>query len=291
MPPLPAAAQRQVEKAAELMRPAPTGVSDEVLKAKEAELAKAKTDLEASERRYAVLKGKYDAEVPPLQAQVKTLTSQTKDLSEAANRKFAAGEITSLDAGERELMGERMITAATKIATETIDRVVSEKLKPVNERMDKFSAQTEAAYFATLDRYLPLDWEKTLNNDPALMQWLQGVDPGTKQIRHALLKRAEAGWQGYIVVDILSAFLQGREIGARESATPPKTPPLSPPEGGGSPPPSGDPAKRKWTRAEIQQFFRVKRTAPQYQGEEGLKLARATELDIVAAQSEGRITA
>lgn len=263
---------------------------EEALAAKEAELAKAKEALAAAEHRAAVLKGKYDAEVPTLSAEKKRLEEQLRQLTEQAEKKIKASPVDSLDEGERELLGDPMIAANSKIAQEIAERAVQAALKPINERLNQFQQMSEAAYFATLDAALPADWERTLNNDPKLIAWLNEVDPGTKQLRGALLKRAEQGLQGHRVVEILTAFLEGREIGVREAPAP-KSPPVSPPAGSGSQVPNAEPAKKTFSRREIAEFYRNKRTDPQYQGDEGQKRARAKEVEFHAAMREGRVTA
>jgi len=285
-PPAPAAAPRMDPPPA---APAPQPAADTA--ALQADVAKLTDDLRRLNAANRNLQAKYEKETPRLMSENDRLKKELDELQNAAKRKIEAGNIDSLGDDERSLAGP-MLPVVAKIAREVAESAIDVRLKPVTERMDQFEKQTEAVYFATLDDGVP-GWDaqdgSSINDDPKFSSWLQGIDPKTQRTRFDLIQRAQAARQGHRVVDIVNAFKEGREIGARETAKPPPTPPLSPELEAGKPPPVQAKNGKIWSRAEITQFYREKNSAPHYQSMEGKRKAREIELDIFAAQKEERI--
>lgn len=233
-----------------------------------------------------------DREIERLRADNERLTREREELAATAKRKYEAGEITGLAEDERNLAGP-MLPVVAKVAREVATAAVAEGIKPLHEKLAEYERQHEAAYFATLDSQIPgwnADDGTSINDDPRFYDWLDQIDPQTRRPRMQLLKNAQNARQGHLVVEIVRAYQEGREIGQRAPAKPRATPRVDPPAGGDTPPnPNPQPKGKQWRRSEIADFFRTKRTAPQYQGQEGKARAREIENDIFAAQREGRV--
>jgi hypothetical protein len=303
---LPVSAQRKAEEANRLSKeaaaalaapdltrtpePAPSETTNAELEKLRADLATANEALAREKQFHRQIRGKYDAEVPRLAAEVKTLSEQVKAAETERTRKIEAGELTSLSDAERGVAGEDLVQVIAKAAREVAASEIERRLKPITERVDSFQRMSEANYNATLDREAPF-WV-TQNDDPRFIAWLQEVDPETGRLRDDLLQRAHASMQGFRTVEIFLAFKEGREIGAR-APTPPKANPQSPSpdqdSAGGEPVLTDDASKsRVWTRAQISEFYADKRKGV-YKGKVKEAEGRELETDITAAYAEGRI--
>lgn len=264
-------------------QPAPTGGGD--VASLKAEIERLTKDLAAATSRYTVLQGKFNAETPRLQQQVRDLQEQLNEANTRLNRKVEPGDISGLSDDDVRLVGgPDVVKAFGKIAQQVASGEVDGRLKPVADSVKQLTQQTEANYFATLDSQVP-NWEQQ-NDDPGFIAWLNDVDPGTKRLRFDLIKHAEQQRQGFRVAEIFKAYLEKREIGAQASAAPP-VPPISPPEGGGGDLPnvSGD-DKKIWRQSDIRAFYDAKRRG-EYRDKPDE--ARAIESDILLASRENRV--
>jgi hypothetical protein len=254
----------------------------------QADLRQAQEDLAAAMRRYAVLKGKYDAEVPALTREKTALTNRVTELEALLARKVDSGDIADLSDDEKKLLGPDMMRVVQKIARGAAVGEIDTRLKPVNERFTNLDADREATYWATLNSGAP-GWEQQ-NEDPKFIAWLNDLDPTSGRLRMDVLKRYEGAKDGHGVLEVFRAYREKREIGG--AAKPPAADPLvnreAPPvDNSHNPDPNQDTGKgKRWTRQEIQQFYRDKRER-KYAGKD--EEARAIELDIFAAQREGRV--
>ena len=285
---LPAAARKNADRAAELIKgapgtpkgtpaaPAPQG-SDNAA----AELETVKREYTRLSEAHKVLQAKYNAEVPKLMSENAALKKRVDELEAEGKRKIEAGDVTSLNPEERALAGDELLRVIAKTSAEVAGTVVARELKPITDRVDHFQRQTEATYYATLDRECP-GWQAQ-NDDPLFTAWLHNMDPGTNRLRNDLLQTAHAAFQGYRTAEIFNAFREKREIGARPNASASPDPDI----GGGDQLPPNEPVKPTYTRAEIQQFYREVREG-KWKGEREAA-RREKEADILAAGKEGRI--
>src|SRR3990167_4380313 len=249
-------------------------------------VAKLKTELDAervarkeAEQKFSSLQGKYNAEVPTFQRQLAEL-SKTVETLEKAQPKPEPADILTED--ERARTGEEIIAVATKIA----DHRVTEALKPVTERIEQFASHSKIAYYDILDTRVP-GWEK-IDNDPLFAAWLREVDPGTSQVRGALLKDAEAKQQGYRVSEIFLAYLDKREIGqAKQPASGLEKHIEHGPGQGEQQRGSDGELKRIWSGADRKRFYHEIQQGL-WKGRDAER--RITEQDIIDAIREGRVT-
>ena len=301
---LPEGAKRQVERAHALMQvagqggQAPTPEPDPNDQPQpqpsdlEAQLENLRTEVRRLNGAIRTGREKSDREIERLQAEVERVTKERDELKVSATRKYEAGEITGLGEEERNLAGP-MLPVFAKVAREVAAGEVAERFKPVQEQLVNYERQHEATYYATLDYLIP-GWNASdgtgLNDDPKFYEWLDQRDPSTQRTRLSMLNDAQRSRQGFVVVEIIKAYREGREIGQSAPAKPQKQPRVDPAEAGGTRPPvNPEPKGRVWTNAEIAEFYRTRRTDPQYRGTEGQQRARQVELDIFAAQKEGRV--
>lgn len=255
-------------------------------------LADTQENLRQSNARYDTLRSKYDAELPRAAQDLRESREEQRKLSARVGeleQLLAAGAgSNTLTEEERRLAGPDLLKVMEKVSNEAATKAAVAAVKPLAERQEDLQRMTDAAYFQALDEGLP-EWERQ-NDDPRFMAWLQQVDPVTQRVRMDALKRAEAGRQGYRVLEIFKAFKEGREIGAPQAgARAGLETRVEPAAGGGS----GDQknqvdaaGKRIWTRGEIKQFYAEKNRGD-WRGRE--QEARTIEEDIFAANSDGRV--
>jgi len=299
---LPPAVQRQVDKAAELSKSVGgdalpnTDASAGILEKARSDLAVSQAEVTRLVQSMRVLQGKYEAEVPRMAEEIRVLKGERQELQTQLERaNIKPGQINSLSEDERSMAGD-MVNVSAKIAREVAGEAIDTATKPLRDELATMRRQSEDTFRATLDSGLPAGWDSAtgVNEDPKFLAWLNGVDPATSRARFDLLKRAEAAKQGHQVVEIFRAFMENREVGARvEASSGPRKEPAQDPGpggGGGSIDLSADGGKKMWTRAQISHFYTNKRTDPQYQGPDGMAKARAIEVDIAAAQREGRVS-
>lgn len=142
---------------------------------------------ETWQSRYIALKGKYDAEVPRLHADLRELKSQVESLRKAAEAKPvdtvkpAVAEKLVTDA-DVEAFGPDLIEVQRKVAREVAAEFRGEldTMKAENEKLREQLTATgtqvsEASFEQRLHRMVP-DFE-VVNVDPRWIAWLNEVDP------------------------------------------------------------------------------------------------------------------
>lgn len=215
------------------------------------------------EQRYKVLQGKYNAEVPRLQGQVKELTENTRRMAEqlTATQSLLAtlsadrAPTPGADAGrqpegrsqarlvkEEEIkeFGPDLIDVVRRIAREeqaTLIPEIDRRLEPVAKQLQTVSQsadqigqrvarQDQQSVLDFLAEQVP-DWKKQ-NEDPGFLEWLLQEDPYAGVQRDALLQRAFQANDGPRVV----AFFKGYQTEhAAVTPTPPSTPAVKPTKG------------------------------------------------------------
>jgi len=131
---------------------------------------------DAWELKYNVLKGKYDAEVPRLTREVKTLSDKLDIFSKIIDEKNDSSKVVAAPQVPEELaqfkedypeMYKAMMTMVrTNQPNELIERLTT--LEMNNERT------SDNVFYSFLDQAVP-DW-RDVNEDSAFLSWLQGAD-------------------------------------------------------------------------------------------------------------------
>jgi hypothetical protein len=155
---------------------------------------------ETWQSRYIALKGKYDAEVPRLHADVRDFKSQLDSLRKVVEakpvetRKPAAAEKLVTDA-DIQAFGEDLIEVQRKVAREVAAEFRDEldTMKAENEKLREQLTTTdtqvsEASFEQRLYRMVP-DFE-AVNADARWIEWLNGVDPLLRAPRKTVAQQA-----------------------------------------------------------------------------------------------------
>lgn len=234
------------------------------------------------EARYRSLHGKYNAEVPRLNAALKDRDAELSALREEVEALKQAKDRQSLVKPEEiQEFGEPLVDLIRRAAREEVgakDQEISE-LKSQLKSIKSTSEQTvESAFYEKLATAIP-DW-MTINDDPEFHSWLAEHDELTGYQRQELLSQAEKRKDAVRVARFFDAFKKTKSktqvaaVDSLESQVPPTTSRAdAPPQG-----------KKIWTRGEIADFYsRDKR------GEYTVEQSAAIEKDIQEAVRERRV--
>ena len=152
---------------------------------------------ERAEQQLAVLKGKYNAEVPRLNDQIKHLGAQLEAVSQQATQQHQApsGDINEALGVIREELGDEFVGALDRLLNNRIGSL-AEQVNQVNSQVGEVSQQVQQsgtqALMDTLSRTLAakgIDFER-LNADPGFNTWLDEIDPYLGATRRDALNQA-----------------------------------------------------------------------------------------------------
>lgn len=252
---------------------------------------------ETWQSRYIALKGKYDAEVPRLHADLREFKAQLETLRKAVEtkpvdtRKPAVAEKLVTDA-DVQAFGEDLIEVQRKVAREVAAEFRSEldAMKAENEKLREQlnttgSQVSEASFEQRLYRMVP-DFQD-VNADPRWISWLNEVDPLLRAPRKTVAQEAFNHGDAEAVAHYVGMFKASiapvepvndkaaeleKQIQPKRSAA---TAPVSP-------------QARIYTDAQIQKMFQKSvELGSRGQRDEAAKL----EAEIDAAYREGRVKA
>lgn len=252
---------------------------------------------ETWQSRYIALKGKYDAEVPRLHADLREFKAQLETLRKAVEtkpvdtKKPAVAEKLVTDA-DVQAFGEDLIEVQRKVAREVAAEFRSEldAMKAENEKLREQlnttgSQVSEASFEQRLYRMVP-DFQE-VNADPRWINWLNEVDPLLRAPRKTVAQEAFNHGDAEAVAHYVGMFKASitpvepvndkaaeleKQIQPKRSAT---TAPVSP-------------QARIYTDAQIQKMFQKSvELGSRGQRDEAAKL----EAEIDAAYREGRVKA
>ncbi len=255
-----------------------------------------KADTPDYQTRYQTLKGKYDAEVPRLQSEVRnlqeqmlTLRQENERLKTAETEKPKDPPPSNVDYDALEAYGPEIrelgetLTAVVKRNEQLVAEI--KKLNGSVETVQKTSAQD--AYDKFMDKVrtevagLGGNFD-ALNTDPAFLAWLHQVPPGSQYQRIALLNDAERRHDVIQCRAVFKEYIDTQPNQAQKKDPPNVQPPPSPDPGN----PGEQQGGKRWTRKEIKQFYADKASG-KYAGREDQ--AKAIEQDIFAAPGQGRV--
>lgn len=268
-------------------------------------------------QKYSVLKGKYDAEVPRLSADLRDANRRIEGLEDklaelASKKEQPKAEPTRSDFTPEEIAdyGEDLLDVIGRKARQIVEAEYTPQITTLESTVASLKAQLgetgqrvgkfeQNEVFAQLDRSVE-NWRK-INVDPEFHEWLDQIDPFSGESRKALLLRAfdrknahqvEAFFRGYIQenaavspnpTDPSPSGQGGRQKGSTLDLNDYVAP--GQPKGGSGT--AGAPKdKRMWTSAEVGKFYSdVQKGRYKSRPEDKHRI----EADIVAATREGRI--
>jgi len=251
------------------------------------------------EQKYLTLQGKFNAQVPRLQQDIRRLQGQmsaianeNQQLKEAATKPQTQDDHgdPALDKDSFSEYGEEFGTLVDTIEKlRTDNATLAQQLKSISgDITDDRQANAQANY----DGYMAeVSGNITklggnfsdLNSDPKFLNWLRQYPEGEAESRHAKLLRAESGQNSAATMEIFTEYLRPTQKQKPKPPTPNVQPPPSPTASGIPVQPEG----RMWTRAEISQFFQDK-VKGVFKGKE--EEAAQIEADIHAAPGQGRVS-
>lgn len=249
------------------------------------------TDVDETEKlrnRYASLQGKYNAEVPRLQSNLKDLESRYQQLmeeNESLRSEIAHNEANQsyLTQEDTDAYGEDMVDLVRRGAREEAARYASEAAvmkAQIQELQAQVQASTykadqirEESFYSTLTKECP-QWESQ-NSDPGFLAWLDEADPVYGFQRNEALQRAFNNLDPFAVAQIFNQYARLRSAPLARQVSPN----VSRGASGGAP--VND---QIWTNEQIAAFYEAwrRRQIPEDQ-------AVAIEKEINAAVAEGRV--
>ena len=222
------------------------------------------SEMEKLRNRYSSLQGKYNAEVPRLNARNQELEGELRHLmeenkrlrDEAAKKEASAGYLTENDASE---FGSDMVDLVRRGAKEELkpySQVASRLMSEVEELKNQLRmtqqqavASAQEKFYADLTRECP-NWESQ-DKDPQFIAWLQERDPALGVIRQQALNDATNQLDGHrvaVIFNTYTTFLQ-----QKKTTDNPLARQVSPSYNGAGHAESAP--ERKWTQAGIAAFY------------------------------------
>ena len=273
----------------------------------------------AWQKRYSILKGKYDAEVPRQARQIKELKTElasVRGLLAQLNEQKPAAPASStetpaspekpaqrlLKQQEIEDYGEELIGVIHRGAAEAFNPEIAALKEEIRQLKSQLGGVSQTLHSSQRDTVLDIltrevpDW-KTLNEDELFLSWLDQVDTFSGEPRQVLLDRAFGSGDAARVVAFFKGYLNENAAlqPPQQTGTPParNTPTklddmVAPGKPKGAPGGAQQGEKRTWTQKQIADFYQ-KVNKGKYRNQPDKQAA--IERDIVAAGREGRITA
>lgn len=234
------------------------------------------------EARYRSLHGKYNAEIPRLNAALKDRDAELSALREEVEALKAAKDKQSLVKPEEiQEFGEPLVDLIRRAAREEVgakDQEIAELKSQLKSIKSTSEQSVESTFYEKLAATIP-DW-MTINDDPEFHSWLAEHDELTGYQRQELLSQAEKRKDASRVARFFDAFKKTKSktqvaaVDSLESQVPPVT------SRADAPPPG----KKIWTRGEIADFY-----ARDKRGEYSAEKAAVIEKDIQEAVRERRV--
>lgn len=270
---------------------------------------------ETWQQRFLALQGKYNAEVPRLnlelrnlQNAVSVLQTENKQLKEAANSKPPidqnGNDNPAIDPQEFSEYGPEFVQAFEKLQAE--NNQMKEKLNGLVSDVQSQQPEPQPASAGNYNNYMNqviIEVAKlganfdNMNTDAGFLGWLKEIPVGMTEPRVASLRRAESLRDVVSTVKIFEEYLgttttvEQQPAGGETPQTPapvaqPNIQPAPSNTGTDNNPPVQN--QKIWSRAEIKKFYADK-AAGVYRGRD--EEATALEQDIFLAQQQGRVGA
>lgn len=249
-------------------------------------------EVEKLRQRYSSLQGKYNSELPRLNAQVRDLEARLQQMTEAnqklqdtlSKQEASQGYLTKEDVAS---YGDDMIDLVRRGAREEMknynafaakmQREVDELKAQVAQNSQQAASYATGTFYADLSRDCP-DWE-TQDKDQEFITWLQESDPILGVSRQEALNAATARLDGHRVAAIFNAYRTQKQ---QKSHSNPLARQVSP-ERSTAAAPTAQP-EHIWTQAKIAEVYELAR-----RGEISKDEFKALEQEIDAAVAAGQV--
>lgn len=249
------------------------------------------------EHKFRTLQGLFNAEVPKLQSQVKTMAAELQAATARMDQVSKQPEkpAQAVDPKDAENFGQDLVDMVHRnvralLAGDT--EKVSTQLAQLTDRLTKVEARLEGTsstvavtaeevFFNRVGQLVP-DWE-ALNTDQAFLAWLAEVDPVYGHPRKVALAAARDALDSTRVAAVFNAFKSTRPKPAKVD---PLAAQVSPRQGAAAAPPQPAKTKATYHQQDVQAFYRDMQSG-KYRGRE--QEAAEIEAQINLALAEGRI--
>jgi hypothetical protein len=251
-------------------------------------------ELRKFKARYLSLKGKYDAEVPRLQHELKDLkTSVFEKLSSITEKPAETpkeqDKQDDIIAKMKEEYGDDFIDGIYKIAEHIADQKVKSSVDTVQEKLTSVEdAQLKTAqenFKSYLDTKVDGDWRALWDGkDPKFIEYLQKPDPSGLYTYGDLVQMYNDAWDADKLAVVINGYLGTKKETKKEPKPNAERDALVAPSRSAHTPILNAEDKVIWTKESIKQFERDDRQN-KYSPEESQKLWA----DLLSAASENRI--
>jgi hypothetical protein len=255
---------------------------------------------ETWEQKYHSFKGKYDAEVPRLHAQVRELNQQIQQLIAENAEAKAKASMTQQEPSKPSLITEQDKEAFGPDLIDLIERATESKISNFRQREEQLVNKIKELegqlgnvserqvmsdkdrFFMGLAQQVP-DWEQ-INEDQGFLAWLQQVDPVYGVPKHTALTHA---YESQDVLRVATIFKAYKDTLAPKQTSKPKNQELqrqvAPTRSKNGQDPADAQNQQIWTDVLIQQFYDEARRGL-ISSDDVVRI----ENDISAAIAEGR---
>lgn len=250
---------------------------------------------DAWQQKYRTLEGKYSAEVPRLNAQVKELTAQLVQLQEAMKKPEPPKEVEVqklVTDADVEAFGSDLIEVQRKVAREVamefkkdIDELRAENAK-LRDQLTQTGSQVGAVSFEARLYQLVPDFE-VINQDARWIAWLEESDPILRGPRKTVAQDAFNRGDAEAVRDYVNMFKSTIAEPTDNKRKAELERQVQPNRSVSSAPPSSQKG-RSYTTKDIEKMFEK---AAKLNATQKFDEAQKLEAEIDAAYMEGRVTA
>jgi len=258
--------------------------------------------------RYKTLSGKYVAEVPRLQAEVRQLNdivARLKQDLDATRRQPPPASPQTVPPPAKPLVSEEevetfgdVVKVSERIAREAAQEQAAAQGATIQSETQRVYGQLQGdirqmrhqAMLRDLDTLKP-GWRET-NKDALFLAWLGEIDPLSGEVRQGLLDRAEEAFDAQRVANILTSFesdMKTNSTGPANAGNPVAPPSLESqvtPRNRGPQVPTTAPNKKVWKASELKEAANDITRGVYRKSPEALKKL-LTEMDQAIA--EGRV--
>lgn len=254
-------------------------------------------DLAYWQNRFGILQGKYNAEVPALNAKVRELEIALADARKAPapaaapTAQQALDKIASLTDEQLAEFGPDTVAMVETLIARRIGQAAPaqpdtemakklERLEQAEQRRDEERQQdAEARFWASVQAGIPN--LHAVNADANFHQWLAKFDPMTGINRQQALASAQSAWDAERVVAIFNTYLtETGQMSSKKREVPPDQ--VQPAQSRSTTTAATE--EKVWLGSEISQFYTDKARG-RYSQEEATRI----EADIFAATKAGRV--
>jgi len=270
---IPRAVQEQADKADEYLKGLENPVEEQEEETEEDEFVESKPVVDW-EHKFRVLQGKYDAEVPRLNQELREIKDRLNQADQQRQQQAEQNLRPNFDE-LRDVESDEVVNAFQK-QQEIIDKqnqIISDLRNRVDALGDNTAQSSERLFYSTLAQIVP-DWA-TVNQDSRFLAWLGDIDPYTGVTRQQLLANAASNLDAQRAAFFFTSW---------KETVKKKSPQVSPKTQGSSDMPV---QSKTYTAAEIKKFY-DDITKGKYRHNPEERKAREDEYN--RAQREGRIT-